>query len=501
MKPQYLAIDLGSSNGKIVSAWLDQDKKLKMQEVGRFPTPRVFVNGHVCTEIYEIYGFVCRTLSEMGRKGIEIKSVGADSWSSDFCMVTPRGELAGLPVFYRDKRTNGMMSEVEKVISYRDLYRLTTQRRIQDASLCQLLAIKKEDPSQLEGGNKLMCLGDLLMYFFTGKICSEVSVASYTQMFNMHDMCWENRVFDMFGIPRAIQPEVVQAADCLGSISEEHAKHLGVNRFEIIAPAVHDTSSAGVAVPVDGRKNWAYLATGSWYLVSMELEKPADPELSYHFNLSNTGLAFGKTLLKRNVCAMWIIQECRRMWQSAGYDCDYPVIAALAGNAKPFYAMIDPDDVSFYNPENMVESVLQFLIKTGQKVPAIDDIGQIARIIYESIAFKCRYSLEALKKTTGRCVDTLYTVGGSSNVAFLNQMISSALNIMLLTGPQEASAVGNILLQAVGSGELGGEEEIREVVRRTFPIHVFYPENPQEWDNHYQEFLQICGLDLIQGDR
>lgn len=498
MRQQYLAVDMGSSNGKIMSAELDADKKLRLQEVGRFPTPRVWMNGHLCIDIYRIYDEVCRTLSRLGRDGTMIKSLGADSWSSDFGLVAAKGGLLGLPVFYRDKRTNGMPKEVERVISYRELYELSTQRRIQDATLCQLLAVKKETPEILRQGYKMMHLGDLLMYFFTGKICSEVSVASYSQMFSMKKMAWENQVFDLFDIPRDIQPQIVQAGDCLGCISAEHAKMLGVNQFEVIAPAVHDTSSAGVAVPVDDRKNWAYLATGSWYLVSMELDAPADTELSYRYNLSNTGLAFGKTLLKRNVCAMWIIQECRRVWERGKLACDYAAITTLAENAKPFLAMIDPDDNCFYNPENMVEAVQQFLRRTGQKVPAGDDIGQIARIVYESIAFKCRYSLETLKRTTGRSVDTLYAVGGSSGVAFLNQMIASALNTVLLTGPQEASAIGNILLQAVGSGELHSEEEAREVVRRSFPGSTFYPEKAWEWDNRYQEFLQLCGLETVQ---
>ena len=494
MEQQYLAVDLGSSNGKIISAKLDSDKKLSMREAGRFPTPRIWMNGHLCIEIYRIYDEICKTLSSLGRNGAVIKSLGVDSWSSDFGIVSPQGDLVGLPVFYRDRRTNGMPKEVEKIISYHDLYFMTTQRRIQDATLCQLLAAKKENPLLLQNGNKMMHLGDLLMYFFTGKICSEVSVASYSQMFSMKEMKWEDRVFDLFGISRDIQPQIVQAGDCLGKISVEHAKMLGVNQFEVIAPAVHDTSSAGVAVPVDDRKNWAYLATGSWYLVSMELEKPADMELSYQYNLSNTGLAFGKTLLKRNVCAMWIIQECRRIWERGNRTFDYGKITALAGKARPFMAMIDPDDSGFYNPDDMVEAILQYLERTGQKVPAKDDVGQIARIAYESIALKCRYSLETLKKATGRKVDTMYVVGGSSGVDFLNQMISSSMNTVLLTGPQEASAVGNVLLQAIGTGELQSEEEAREVVRRTFPCRTFYPEEGQKWDTQYQKFLQFCGL-------
>lgn len=497
MEQKYLAVDMGSSNVKIVSGYLDEKKKLVMCEAGRFPTPHVWMNGHICTDIYGVYREVCKVLSRLGREGTVIKSLGADSWSSDFGLVTPEGRLLGLPVFYRDKWTEGMPEEVEKVISYHDLYPLTTQRRIRDAALCQLLAIKKECPTLLKNGNRMMYLGDLLMYFFTGRVCSEVSVASYSQLFSMKNMDWENRVFDMFALSRSLQPEVVQAGEVLGKISQEQAGQLGINQFSVIAPAVHDTSSAGVAVPAEDQEGWAYLATGSWYLVSMELDEPADFELSYKFNLSNTGLAFGKTLLKRNVCAMWLIQECRRIWSQKRTECEYSMIASLAGRARPFAAMIDPDDNCFYNPVDMVEAVREYLRQSGQIVPEKEDIGQIARIIYESIAFKCRYSLEALKKTTGRQVRTVYAVGGASGVEFLNQMLSSALGLPLVTGPQEASVAGNILLQAVGTGELHSEEEVKDVVRRTFPSSTYYPQDTQLWERHYPAFLQICGLEPV----
>ena len=340
MEQHYVALDMGSSNGKIVSAYLDKEKKLIMREVGRFPTPRIWINVHVRTDIYGVYKEVCNALSRLSINGMKIKSFGADSWSSDFGLITPEGELLGLPIFYRDKWTDGIPEEVEKFINYQELYTLTTQRRMRDATLCQLLALKKESPELLNNGNKLMCLGDILMYFFSGKVCSEISVASYSQLFSMKNMCWENQLFDLFGIPKGIQPRIVHAGEYLGKISAEQARVLGVNCFEVIAPPVHDTAAAGVAVPAKKEENWAYLATGSWYLVSMEIDKPADLFLSYRYNLSNTGLAFGNTLLKRNVCAMWLIQECRRSWLKSRPDCDYQMITALASHAKPFAGMI-----------------------------------------------------------------------------------------------------------------------------------------------------------------
>ena len=491
---QYLAVDLGSSNGKILQASLGEDGTLRMREAGRFATPRVWMGGHLCIDLYGVYEEICRTLMTLGKKQVPVRSIGVDAWVSDFGIVDAHGDMKGLPVFYRDRRTNGMPAEVEKVISYRELYGLTRQRKTQDTTLCQMIALLKERPDAFKEGDRIMHLGDLLMYFFSGRVCSEISAASYSQLFDMKKQCWEDRVFDLFGIPKSIRPPVVHAGEYLGQISKKHAAFLGTNQFDVIAPATHDTSSAGVAVPAEAGTNWAFIATGSWYLVSMELDEPADSELSYRYNLSNTGLAFGKTLLKRNVCAMWLIQECRRQWEKMGLACDYPRIAALAAQAVPFYAVIDTEDESFYNPDDMVGSITEYLKRTGQRPVSREDIGQIARIIYESIAFKCRYALEALKKTTGRKVDIVYVIGGASGVAFLNQMLAEAMNMEVISAPGEASAAGNILMQAVGTGELKNEEEVRAVVRKTFPMEHYRPEEPEAWDRKYPEFLQLCGL-------
>ncbi|MCI8466259.1 MAG: hypothetical protein HFI63_10495 [Lachnospiraceae bacterium] len=492
MEQQYLAADLGSSGSKLLLAKLTEERKLYMEEVGRFVTPRIFLGGHICINIYTIYEKILELLERLGRKGVELSSFGADSWASDFGIINPQGELLGLPVFYRDRRTKGMPEEVENIISYKELYHLTTQRRIQDATLCQLLAVKKEYPELLENGNRIMHLGDLLMYFFSGKVCSEISVASYSQLFSMKNMDWENKVFDLFRLPESIRPPVVWSGQCLGRISERLAGRLGINQFEVIAPPVHDTSAAGVAVPAKEGERWAFLSTGSWYLVSMELSEPADPLRSYQYNLSNTGLAFGKTLLKRNVCAMWIIQECRRIWERRGIACDYGTIVALAEKAKPFWGMVDTDDGVFYRPEDMTEALVSWLEKTGQRRVEPNDVGQIARIVYESITLKCRYGLEALERTTGKAVEVLYVVGGAADVDFLNEMLAQALNLPVVTGPREAAATGNACMQAVGVGALSGEEEVREVVRRSIKSKRFEPKETGPWEIHYREFLQMC---------
>lgn len=497
MAEKYVAVDVGSSNGKIYAGEITRERTLDIQEVGRFETPRTMYQNHLCINVYNIYDQILKVLSELGKSGVSIKSFGVDTWSSDFGIIDAQGVVQGLPVFYRDKRTAHTMEYVEEKIGYRRLYELTTQRKLEDTTLHQLIALMRENPAALMEGKKILFLGDLLMYMLSGNPMSELSVASYSQVYSMKKGCWENEVFETFEIPKHIQPVVVPAGTKLGLVRESVARWCGVNPFEIVAPAVHDTSSAGVVVPVDARKNWAFIATGTWFLVSMELEVPADNALSYQYNLSNTGLAFGKTLCKRNVMAMWLIQECRRKWNAMGMNLNFPDILQKAMEARPFAAVLDTEYKTFFNPEDMPQMIVEYLKETGQGDFKKTDVGQIARIIYESVAFKCAYALETLKKATGREVDTLYVVGGASAITILNQYIANVTKTEVITGAKEASSAGNILLQAYGMGEVASEEEIREIARNTFPQTHYYPEEITVWQQEYARFCDICKLEPV----
>lgn len=497
MSEKYIAVDVGSSNGKIYTGEITEERKLEIQEVGRFETPRIMYQNHLCINVFSIYEQILRTLSELSKAGTKIRSLGIDTWASDFGIVDAKGTVQGLPVFYRDTRTEHTMEYVEEKIGYRRLYELTTQRKLKDTTLHQLIALMQENPQALADGKKVLFLGDLLMYMLSGNPVSEISGASYSQIFSMRKGTWEDEVFEIFGLPKSIQPEVVEAGTRLGMVEESVARWCGTDRFEIVAPAVHDTSSAAVAVPVDDRENWAFIATGTWFLVSVELPGPADNELSYRYNLSNTALAFGKTLCKRNVMAMWLVQECRRRWNELGMNLSFPQILVKAMEARPFAAVVDTEYDAFFNPQDMPQEIVNYLRGTGQGEFDPADVGQIARIIYESVAFKCAYALETLKKATGKKVDTLYIIGGASAVTVLNQYIANVTNTEVITGVKEASCAGNILLQAYGMGEVESEEEIREIVGNTFPQERYYPEETAKWNEQYIRFCDICGLESV----
>ncbi len=489
---QHLVVDLGSSNGKIYLAGIREDRTLEMEEVDRFEMGRSMFQGHLSTDVFSVYGRICENLRRLTARGVQIDTVGIDSWSSDYSLIDLDSGMIGMPVFYRDLRTDGMEEEVEQTLDYREIYRLTTQRRLESSSLCQLLAYKKEYPHGLQGNKKILFLGDLLMYLLTGNLCSEVSVASYSQLFCMEKEDWEDEMFVRFQIPKSICPPVVRAGTVLGNVQENLSKFLGIGEVKVITPAVHDTSSAAVAVPALKGERYVFLATGSWFLMSMELEETADLLKSYEYGLSNTGLAFGKVLLKKNITAMWLVQECRRQWEQMGISYTYEELAHMAGEAEEFYGMLDTEDESFGRPTEMASAVCHYLERTGQRVPGVTDAGQIVRIIYESIVMQSRRALWMLEDTTGTKAEVLYVVGGASKVALLNQFLADATGLPVKTGPAEASAVGNALLQAYGTGIVESEQEMREIVRNSFPSEVYDPKDRKQWDRQYKKYLQLC---------
>jgi sugar (pentulose or hexulose) kinase len=492
---KHLAVDLGSSTGKITLGEIRADRTLSWEELDSFPMPRVFVNRHIRVDFYSVYRTIGETLRNLGRQGIFIDSLGADSWLKDFGIVMPRGDLAGLPVFYRDHRTDGIIKKIEEKIPYHDLYLMTTQRKVSSSTLGQLMVLLGEDAEILNNNNKILFPADLVMFLFSGRICSELSIASGSHLFNVTKKAWEDKVFDLFSIPKTIQPEIVRGPECLGQISASAAAFYGTSRFEIVAPAAHDTASAVSVIPVQpGEKDWAFIATGSWFLAGLQLDEPADGELSYRYNLSNLCMPFGKILLQRNIMGMWLIQECCRKWTEMGLNWDYQTLDEKTAAAARFTAFIDTEDPSFENPDDMPQAIVDFLARTRQPAPEKTDIGGIARIIYESISMKCAYGIRALEKISGKPVQTVYLIGGAVGIDFLAEMIASAVETKVITGPKQASSAGNVLLQACGCSELDSLEEIREIARNSFDRKEYMPKNPGEWRKWYRFVCDLCHL-------
>ena len=488
----YLVIDLGSGSGKIYLAHLTDENVMHMEEIDRFDMKRTFYQGHVSINIFYIYDRICGQIKKATENKIPIQAMGIDSWCCDYGIIDMESGTVSMPVFYRDSRTDGYTQKVSQIMDYKEIYARTTQREIPNSTLCQLLAYLTEYPGGLSGNKKILFPGDLLMYLFTGNIYSEVSAASYSQLYSIEKGGWQEEIFQTFKIPYSICPEVVNAGTIMGSIQPSLRKVLGTEDIKVVAPAVHDTASAAVAVPAKEGENWAFLATGSWFLMSMELEKTADIEKSYQYQLSNTGMAFDKILLKKNIMAMWLVQECKRQWDKEGSLLDYPMLAQMAEKAIPFFAMLDTEYDKFYHPDQMADEINTYLSVTGQRVPGPDRKGQIIRIIYEGIAFKSLEALRMLEDTTGRKIEVLYVVGGASRVRMLNQFLADATGITIIAGPSEATAMGNALLQAYGMGQITSLEEMREIAGASCIHERFEPQNHEEWITRYKEYSAIC---------
>lgn len=493
----YLVVDIGSSNGKIYLIQMDEKKIRSMKEVDRFSVERTFFQGHIRTNIFYIYDRICEVIKKLSEDGVKISAMGIDSWCCDYGLVDLDSGSVSMPVFYRDAHTDGYLKKITKIMDAHTMYRLTTQRKIENSTLCQLLAYKKEYPKGLEGNKKLLFLGDILMYLFTGSLQSEISAASYSQLFSMKKEAWEREMFQVFDIPESLCPPIVHPGTVIGAVTESLQTFLGTKQLMVVTPAVHDTASAAAAIPAEPEENWAFLATGSWFLMSMEMKELADIEKSFQYQLSNTGMAFGKVLLKKNITAMWLVQECKRQWEKMGLCYTYSELAKKAEDANAFFAVLNTEHASFYHPLNMVQAICKYLKDTGQQVPEESDVGQIVRIIYESIAFKTKEALDMLLDTTGKPVDVLYVIGGANRIAQLNQFLADATGRLVKTGPSEATAVGNALLQAYGMKEIHSEEEMRQMARDFCLVEEYRPVEHLEWKRRYKEWKRLCGV-LLQ---
>jgi rhamnulokinase len=302
---------------------------------------------------------------------------------------------------------------------------------------------------------------------------------------------WEHRIFDALEIPFRIGADIIRAGDVIGKLAPHIAGDVGLAEIKVIAPAVHDTASAAVAVPTEQESGWAFLSSGTWSIVGLELDAPIINDQSYAMNISNSGGACHKNLYLKNVMGLWILQCCKRIWNQRDPSLDYSEIVERAAQAPPFYAYIDPDHAMFLTPSNAPEQVAAFCRETGQRVVDPQEIGVISRVVLESLALKYRAVLERLMEATGQDVEVLHIIGGGSKNELLNQFTANALGKCVTTGPVEATAIGNILIQAIGAGVYSSLPEIRRVITTSFPVEQYTPEQNDQWNSEYGRFREI----------
>ena len=489
MQPKhFVAFDLGATSGRTILGSL-RDGELVLKELTRFPNTILPLGGHYYWNIFSLYEHLCEGLRAAAREGVEIASVGIDTWGVDFAFVGKDGSLLGLPYAYRDPHTDCAPEEYfSKVLPREEVYGATGIQIMQFNSLYQLYAMQRDRSSQLAAAERLLFMPDALSYLLTGEMVTEYTIASTSQLLNPRTKRIEARLLEKMGLSPELFPPIVMPGHRIGTLRAELAAACGLPQLPVIAGAGHDTASAVAAVPAADER-FAYLSSGTWSLMGMEVREPFINELTERYNFTNEGGVEGTTRLLKNITGMWILEQCLRKWKDEGRDYTYPEIVKMATGAAPFRTMIDPDDASFAAPGDMPAAIRAYCERTGQPAPG-DDSAMI-RAIFESLALKYRFVLDRFRSLAPFEIERLHVIGGGSKNALLNQFTADSLGIPVTAGPSEATAVGNIMLQARAAGCVGTLQEMRTLIARCIPVEEFTPGDTAAWDAAYTRFMTI----------
>lgn len=479
-----LAFDLGAESGRAILGAFD-GQKITLREIHRFPNNPSLVLDRLQWDVLFLFNQILEGLKQAATQG-EVASVGIDTWGVDFGLLGADGALLANPRHYRDPHTEGIMEAAFKVVSPEELFRRTGIQFMRFNSLFQLLAMKRDRSPILEVATHFVMIPDLLNYWLTGIKVNEYTNATTSQMVDPASRAWDYELLRRYGLPERILGTIVAPGTVLGPLRQRVASDSGLAPVPVIAPATHDTGSAVAAVPARG-KDWAFISSGTWSLMGAEIPQPIVNEDVRAANFTNEGGVDGTVRFLKNISGLWLVQECRRSWEKAGRTYRYDDLVRLAQESPPFVSLIDPDDASFMLPPDMPRAIAEFCRRTGQPAPI--EPGAVIRCALESLALKYRWVLEKLEALLGRRLGEIHVVGGGSQNALLCQLTADACNRPVLAGPVEATALGNLLVQAVGLRLLNSLSEARDVVRRSFDLRTFEPQQPTAWDEPYARFL------------
>jgi rhamnulokinase len=474
----YLAIDLGAESGRALLGSLS-GRRLSVEELHRFPNTPVRVQGALYWDILRLWHEIQHGIAVATReRKLTLDGIGVDTWGVDCALLGADGLLLDNPRHYRDARNNGMVEKVFETVPRDQVFGYTGIQFMQINTLYQLYAMHLAGAPSLSVAARLLSIPDLFNYWLTGVARSEMTIASTTQFFNPASMMWATELLQRLDLPVNILAELVPPGTPLGKMLEPpHAP--------VYATAGHDTAAAVVAVPAQGGDNWCYISSGTWSLMGLELDKPVINAQTLAANYTNEVGVSGKIRFLKNIAGLWLLQECRKAWMLEGREYSYEHLTHLAAEARPFSAAIDPD--AFLEPGGMPEKIASWCRCKGQAPPATD--GEFARAIMESLALRYRNVVENLEALSGRKIEVIHIVGGGSRNALLNQFVADCTGRRVVAGPSEATAIGNILVQAMGAGELANLDEARAVVRNSFELTTVDPHPSAEWEQAYRRYF------------
>ena len=487
----YLAIDLGAESGRVM-AGLWNGKTIRLEEIHRFPNGPVYLGDSLRWDVVRLWTEIQNGLALAAKKyGKAIVSVGADTWGVDYVLLDRRNEMLGQPYAYRDARTNGMMEKAFKKVPRAQIFARTGLQFMQINTLFQLLAAKERTPELFEAADCLLFMPDFVHWALCGSRVAEFTIASTSQCLNPLTRDWASGLLKKFGLPTRIFPEIVRPGTRLGALRPGVSERTGLRKINVVAPPAHDTASAVAGVPTanTGKANWAYISSGTWSLMGAEVGQASLSARTQELNLTNEGGLDGTYRLLKNIMGLWLVQQCKRAFDARGRKYEYRQLAQMAAKAPALRSIVNPDDSRFLNPPDMPKAIQDFCRETSQPVPKTE--GELVRCAYESLALKYRQTLGWLEQLTDNRIEVIHIVGGGSQSSILNQFTADACQRPVITGPVEATALGNLLVQVRASGELSSLAEMREVIRKSSDVAACRPAKPGPWEQASARFAEL----------
>jgi rhamnulokinase len=488
----YLGVDLGAESGRVMAGLWD-GKKMQLEVMHRFANGGVAIADSLRWNTVGLWNEIQTGLAVAGKKfGKSVVSVGVDTWGVDFALLSKSGEVLGLPYHYRDARTRGIMPKVFARVPREEIFAATGLQFMELNTLFQLFALQKNSPELLALAETLLFTPDFFNFCLSGARVCEFTIATTSQCVNPKKRAWADELLQKLGLPTKIFPDIVPPGTRIGQVRASLGERTGLGPIAVVAPAAHDTGSAVAAVPTKntGKPNWAYLSSGTWSLLGVEVQDALLSPRVLELNLTNEGGIDGTYRLLKNIMGLWLVQQSRRAFAEKGREYSYEQLAQMASEAPAFRSLVNPDDDRFLNPPDMPKAIQDFCRETGQPVPETE--GQIVRCVFESLAVAYASVLAGLEELTGTKIEVVHIVGGGSRNKVLNPFAASACGRPVVTGPIEATVLGNLLVQARSHGELHSLGEIRSAVRESSEVIQYEPENVAAWQDARGRFAELC---------
>ncbi len=497
-KNYFFAVDLGATSGRTIIGSIENGS-LTLEEITRFHNHLIEQGGHFYWDIHALYLEMISGLREVVRRNIKITSIGIDTWGVDFVMIGDDDAILRNPRAYRDPITfNAMNDYLRQVISKREIYDITGIQLMNFNTLFQLYAMRQEKNSALNSTKEILFMPDALSWMLTGKKVCEYTIASTSQLLNPRTKQFDERLLDSLALAQNTFGKMVDPGTVIGTLTEEAQRLTGLGPVPVIAVAGHDTGSAVAAVPAKNEQ-FAYLSSGTWSLMGIETKAPIINDLSYERNFTNEGGIEGTTRFLKNICGMWLYECCRKEWPDAVRNLSHPELQGSAMKAEAFRSLINPDDIMFANPTSMIEAIQSYCRQTRQPIP--ETPAEICRCIFDSLALRYRQVFLWLREFANQkstadghkldTIDVLHIIGGGSQNKYLNQFTANATGTTVLAGPQEGTAIGNIMLQAKTAGLVKDIWEMRQIIANSIELVRFEPTDKDIWDLAYDKYLRV----------